>query len=163
MAVAHGLGCSEACGSAQSRDRTHVSIACIGRQFFTTEPQRKPRNDSISKGYILRYWVLELHIFWGDTSEPTAITKFSFSKVLWVKDVYSLWQDASCPPTIVLRFYREGWSLQSSPHIWHCFQLPLLLMWLCHELSPMTCRLDLVCQFKVGFPFIIFSWKLIFW
>ena len=114
-----GLVALKHVGSAQIRDWTHVS--CTGRQFFTIEPRRKPRNDFISKGYILRYWVLELHIFWGDTSEPTAITKFSFFKVLWVKDVYSLWQDASCPPTIVLRFHHEGWSLQSSHPIWHCF------------------------------------------
>lgn len=40
---------------------------------------------------------------WGDKIQSVTITRsFSFPKLLWVKEVYSLWQGASCPPTVVL-------------------------------------------------------------
>lgn len=44
-----------------------------------------------------------LSYLWGDKIQSVTITRsFSFPKLFWVKEVYSLWQGASCPPTVVL-------------------------------------------------------------
>ena len=114
-----GLGATWHVGSSWSRDQTHVP--CIGRQFLTTEPLRKPPTPHILFNKLLRIylkkwlyltkhltfllWYLQdirIYIFWNEIHFPLQKSLFYHCSIAHLKILESM-LDSS----LSLNFYNQ--------------------------------------------------------